>query len=375
MRYAILTLGLLCGALSFQVALADEPIDSWRLDRVPPEYMEQIKAYNEKIWKDAVDACQRSGAKACSLEDSRAVVLPTVAWNKPEVTVAFAGGSDEARSLVESIAQEWIDVVKARAADLNADPNKFVHFSFRSNGAFRTWSKTDTSRAADIRISFEGGDYNSQIGVINSAVRPNVATMNLGGIDQKIADLKSGYSRSVVLHEFGHALGFAHEQFHAECQNDLVFWPEPGFKEELEAASTPRNDACKPEKVCTQQLKISSNASVQGSNVSPGIYAYAKYAPYCWCNSLAMFQFDRTVYFAKTPDENGVIGGAKPRDSVHVDAKSVMLYSLPDFMFKSRGNSACNTRNNGLLQRFALTLSSGDKDTMVQLYGMALPRK
>lgn len=61
---------------------------------------------------------------------------------------------------------------------------------------------------ADIRVSFMGPRQWSSLGSLSAKVDKRLPTMNLGCFN---AHSGSDYIRRVVLHEFGHALGFIHE--------------------------------------------------------------------------------------------------------------------------------------------------------------------
>src|SRR4051794_28037536 len=58
---------------------------------------------------------------------------PSLAWTDRQIiTVAFNGGDDQVRTLIEKTAEEWLD---------SSIP---IRFSFRSaDGNWRTWSRSD----------------------------------------------------------------------------------------------------------------------------------------------------------------------------------------------------------------------------------------
>jgi len=107
----------------------------------------------------------------------RAIAIPGRQWvNGSTIKIRLVGGTDSARRLVEDTATKWLDF-----ANLN--------FEFR-----------DDPRA-EIRVTFDSNDGAwSYIGLDNLDIPLNAATLNLGWIDE-----------AVILHEFGHMIGLAHE--------------------------------------------------------------------------------------------------------------------------------------------------------------------
>jgi hypothetical protein len=96
--------------------------------------------------------------------------------NGSTIKIRLTGGSAGDRSLVEQIAPRWTEHAN-------------LHFQF-----------TDDPRA-DIRVSFDETDGAwSYIGLDNKGIPLHAATLNLGWVDQ-----------GVILHEFGHMIGLAHE--------------------------------------------------------------------------------------------------------------------------------------------------------------------
>lgn len=72
----------------------------------------------------------------------------------------------------------------------------------------------DNAEAAEIRIAFAPGGSWSQMGRSALAVQKTDPTMNFGWLSP---DLDSAEARRVVLHEFGHALGFIHEHLRPDA--------------------------------------------------------------------------------------------------------------------------------------------------------------
>jgi hypothetical protein len=280
-----------CGATRTSSALTQP-----KLDAMPPAIFKQMLSDGNKL-----------------------VGSPGLALKARVVTVAFNGGSEPLYVLIEKAASEWTDSGGA------------MHFSFRDkNGRFRRWSEDDTMPAAAIRVGFytdqERGGYWSAVGVMAANVAPNEPTLNLDGFPERLAPYLDGrnptgwqdsYEHSVVLHEFGHALGLSHEHFHPQCQADL----------KLAAA-------------------ITSLTQVEG-----------------WSQEQARFNMDAAYYFKVL----GVQAGAKSRPvlSPTTDQSSVMLYSFSDDFYKSAAQSPCRPAGP---RRYATSLSDGDRKFYLDTY-------
>ncbi|TAZ42067.1 zinc metalloprotease [Rhizobium ruizarguesonis] len=234
-------------------------------------------------------------------DDKRLVGSPSLAWtDRTTITVAFNGGSDQIRQLIADAASSWLD---------SSMP---IKFSFKDkNDRWRTWSAKDKSSAATIRIAFstkpEDGGYWSVIGRMTAIVPPNQQTMNLGDLEtvlQKWGDdsspsWKRSYAHGTIVHEFGHALGLAHEHFHPECQSDL--------------------DVSK-------------------------IIAYVKGPPNNWSEEQALFNIDANYYFKASKTDQGKAfpkQDNEPEIGPHIDQASVMLYAFADDFYKSKSGSKC----------------------------------
>jgi hypothetical protein len=108
---------------------------------------------------------------------TRAIAPINRQWpNGSTIKVAFKGGNSTQQQMVRQIAPEWCEHANLR-------------FEFVTNPG------------ATIRVSFDEDDGAwSYIGVDNLDIPVGAATLNLGWQD-----------RGVILHEFGHMIGLAHE--------------------------------------------------------------------------------------------------------------------------------------------------------------------
>ena len=166
----------------------------------------------------------------------------------------------------------------------------------------------------------------------------------------------AGVDRLTVLHEFGHALGLAHEHYHGQCQADLKFEADPGYVQTV----VPGTEAA-------PQLK----PDAQGR--SPGIMRALAGAPNFWDPRTIRLNYDWDAYSRETglkmenvlrSGQAGAGDGAGFVQSSVIDRSSVMLYLIPSFLLKSGRQSQC--RVNALPG--VVSLSPMDRQAFASLY-------
>lgn len=122
-------------------------------------------------------------------EETRGAVLRDKKWQPGQtLRVRFLDGDPIVQQKIEAIAHQWSQHINIRFAFGN-DPD------------------------AEIRISCQRGGSWSYIGTDALGIAKDQPTMNYGWLTPTSSD--DDYS-SVVLHEFGHALGMIHEHQHPE---------------------------------------------------------------------------------------------------------------------------------------------------------------
>jgi hypothetical protein len=165
-----------------------------------PAARQKLARMNELRQELAAEA--RSAAPGNQLE---AVVQRTLKWPSDQVTVCFFDGAMPFRDHVAEVAALWTDRTSLR-------------FDFGIPDNRRT---CDPNAPSNIRVSFQGSGYWSYVGTQARLIDPQKQTLNLSGLDTHAAF--SARDDGVILHEFGHAIGFEHEHQSPQsgCQEEF----------------------------------------------------------------------------------------------------------------------------------------------------------
>lgn len=266
----LLAATILCCAATLHID-AVEP--SGIFEALPDSLIERVRAADHPI--------VRSGEMV-----PFSVVTRLKKWRPGQVLrVGFFGGSPSLHKQIAEIASEWTASANL-AFDFGLDPG---------TGRYRTMAP---HTEAEIRISFDQRGFWSLVGT--DSVNPRIVgmdepSMNLHGFDTSPPDPVE--FRRVVLHEFGHALGFEHEH-----QN-----PEGGCDNEFDWRAVTR---------------------------------YLKGPPNHWSDAQIEFNLRQ-------------LRDSTPYESSPPDPESIMFYSFEPWMFVKGTESACYVRKN-------TALSAGD---------------
>lgn len=311
----ILMSWLLC-ACSKSPTLTPAPAEAPKTASIPAR---RYEGYPVKVITAINDYTTKIQTGRRSIMPFQSVITVTRTWTpKQVITVAFQGGSNDLRKQIAEAVTPWTD-----AAD--------VKFDFDEAHRFREWKPTDTKYKADIRIAFQEGDdggYWSVIGrdsINPSIVKPNQASMNFDGFTEGLPSDAKG----VILHEFGHALGFEHEHQNPKspCQGEFRWQDDPGYIETRDSLKQLIPD---------------------GQGHSPGIYSRLEGPLNNWNKEQIDFNLQVLPF---TPD---LLATA-------LDKQSIMMYSFDPWMFVHGISSPCYTNEN-------VVLSQGDIQAAESVY-------
>jgi hypothetical protein len=280
---------------------AEEPAIVHRIMEAYPDHLQASIELRNRTLAAALDSGGHAGAES--------VIFLSSKWPQNKVIrVAFLDGDKDLHHKVAQAAAAWDEFCNLEL-DFGRDA---------TTGEYRRWTTNDTTYKADIRISFDRNGYWSLVGVDSAnpllggpgqpeGGRPNQRSMNFDGFKAALPD---DYA-ATVLHEFGHALGCQHMHQHPTegCETDFRWADDPHY--------VPTRDQF-------GQFKPDS----QGRR--PGIYTVLGGPPNNWTK--ATVDFNLRQLDASTPFEGGSF-----------DAKSIMKYYFPDWMFVGGSQSRCFT--------------------------------
>jgi hypothetical protein len=234
------------------------------------------------------------------------------------VSVAFRGGDTALHREIATAVTEWTQYANLRF-DFGVDP---------ATGNYRSWSKSDTNFAAEIRVSFDQTGYYSLVGNDSITIaKPGEESLNLQGFDQE----RPNNWKAVALHEFGHSIGFQHEHQSPLAPCDFRFDDDPGYVSTTDSFGRYIPDS---------------------RNRRPGLYTLLGGPP----NNVRAE--DVNANLKQLPESHAYEVGPFDKDSI-------MKYFFPDWMFVSGTNSDCYTGAENLV------ISDGDKQGAAKVYPRA----
>ena len=253
---------------------------AWNLEALPPELAERVRRRDASFRRLGLSNVHRGVYARLGL------------WPPSDrvVRVCFMDGSQELRRQIATYANEWTLAQTSLKLDFG-------------DGEELRECDPDDGEISHIRIGYDEAGYWSLVGQDSIQLASQfVSSMNLQDFDTAPPDPEE--FRRVVLHEFGHALGFHHEH-----QN-----PVSGCEDEFDWDH---------------------------------IYSYLAGPPNNWPKEQVDFNMRRL-------DQSGLVADRFDRDSI-------MLYTFPPDYFKSGEQSPC-------FAPYTTALSPGDRHMMEQMY-------
>ena len=170
------------------------------------------------------------------LAQRRAAFLKGARWQTgDQITIRFLDGDPALRKRVRDVASEWMKVANLNFVFVNQGPT-------------------------DIRIAFTQGNGSwSYIGTTCRSIAEPLPTMNYGWLTPGSSDQ---VLRSVVLHEFGHAIGLIHEH---QNPKHAIQWNKPAVIHDLSGPPNSWNEA----QIETNMFRFYSLNEVDATDVDP----------------------------------------------------------------------------------------------------------
>jgi hypothetical protein len=273
-----------------------QPIVPRIMEAYPERVLTKLRSYREDLAK---------GLPSHGLPTLQYIILKTQRWSVGQtVTVAFKGGNPTLHKEIADATKNWTGHANLKL-DFGLDAK---------TGSYRQWSVTETAFGADIRISFDQRGYYSLVGTDSNnlaVVGTGEESMNLQGFDVRLPQ----DWRTVVLHEFGHALGFEHEHQYPDGGCDFRWQDDPGY-------------------LATQDVFGQFMQDISGRR--PGIYTLLGGPPNHWSQKMV----DDNL--RKLPASSAFMTSA-------FDPKSIMKYYFESYMFVDGDKSRCYSDGENLI--------------------------